>query len=369
MQVHVGTRKGLLTIEKHGGLWKIARTDFMAEPVIVTLDDPRDGSLYAALRLGHFGCKMHRSTDRGRTWTEIKVPEYPPQPDPDDKTIFNPNPSTPWKLEQIWALAAGGTDEPGRLWAGTIPGGLFTSTDHGESWSIVRPLWDRPEREHWFGGGYDHAGIHSVCVDPRDSAHVSVAISCGGVWVTRDRGRTWASKSTGMFAEYMPPDRREDPSIQDPHIMVNCPAAPDHFWVQHHNGVFRSVNDCERWTHVSSIRPSGFGFACAVHPEDPDTAWFVPAVKDETRVPVDGKVVVSRTTDGGRSFEVFSDGLPQDHAFDIVYRHGLDVDASGRVLAMGSTTGSLWISEDAGESWQTVSNFLAPVYSVRFARR
>ena len=35
--------------------------------------------------------------------------------------------------------------------------------------------------------------------------------------------------------------------------------------------------------------------AVAVHPADPDTAWFVPGISDEHRIPPRGKVVVSRT--------------------------------------------------------------------------
>ena len=67
----------------------------------------------------------------------------------------------------------------------------------------------------------------------------------------------------------------------------------------------------------------------AIHPNDPDTAWFVPALDDAARYPVDGKVVVTRTSDGGKSFDVFMDGLPQDNAFDLVYRHALEVDDTG----------------------------------------
>jgi hypothetical protein len=114
------------------------------------------------------------------------------------------------------------------------------------------------------------------------------------------------------------------------------------------------------------VRPSGFGFAVAVHPHDADTAWFVPGIKDEHRIPVDGKLVVTRTRDGGRSFEVLDRGLPQEHAYDLVLRHALDVDASGEVLAFGSTTGSLWISENGGDDWQAVSHHLPPIYAVRF---
>ncbi|WP_446914393.1 hypothetical protein, partial [Klebsiella pneumoniae] len=91
-----------------------------------------------------------------------------------------------------------------------------------------------------------------------------------------------------------------------------------------------------------------FGFAVAAHPHDPETAWFVPAVKDECRVPVDGRLVVSRTGDGGRSFQAFGDGLPAFGCYDLVYRHALDVDDTGERLAIGSTTGNLWTSEDGG---------------------
>jgi hypothetical protein len=138
-------------------------------------------------------------------------------------------------------------------------------------------------------------------------------------------------------------------------------------WCQHHNGVFRSTDRGANWREVAAIRPAKFGFAVAAHPEDPDTAWFVPAIKDEKRIPVDGKVVVARTRDGGESFEVLSNGLPQRHAYDLVWRHGLDVDESGRRLAFGSTIGGLWISEDGGDRWTMPDMRLPPVAVVRFA--
>jgi hypothetical protein len=116
------------------------------------------------------------------------------------------------------------------------------------------------------------------------------------------------------------------------------------------------------------VQPSVFGFAVAVHPNDPQTAWTVPAIKDEKRIPVDGKVVVARTRDGGQNFEVLRNGLPQEHAYDLTYRHGLDIDETGRELAFGTTTGSLWWSEDQGDHWQNLSTHLPPIYCVRFAK-
>jgi photosystem II stability/assembly factor-like uncharacterized protein len=273
----------------------------------------------------------------------------------------------PWSTVKIWALEAASAEAPGSLWCGTIPGGLFRSDDGGSSWQIVRSLWDHPKRKKWFGGGADLPGIHSICVDPRDASRVQLAVSCGGVWTTTDGGATWSCEGKGMAAAYVPPDQAYDFDVQDPHRMVQCPVKPERLWVQHHNGIFRSDDGGRVWEEVKEAGPSTFGFAVVVHPADPDTAWFVPAIKDEKRIPVDGKVVVTRTRDGGKTFDTLSRGLPQEHAYDLVYRHALDIDASGDRLAFGSTTGSLWVSEDQGDSWQTVSAHLPPVYCVRFA--
>ena len=119
------------------------------------------------------------------------------------------------------------------------------------------------------------------------------------------------------------------------------------------------------WSEIHDVTPSTFGFTVAVHPHDPDTAWLVPGLSDEHRVPVGGRVVVTRTRDGGRSFELLEKGLPQHHAYDLTYRHALAVDDTGDALAFGTTTGSLWTSNDQGNTWQCVSEHLPPVYSVR----
>ena len=83
-------------------------------------------------------------------------------------------------------------------------------------------------------------------------------------------------------------------------------------------------------------------------------------------MPVDGRLVVTRTRDGGESFEVLSDGLP-GQSWDLIYRHALDVDGSGERLAMGSTTGNLWLSESAGDRWTGLSAHLPPIAQVAFA--
>jgi photosystem II stability/assembly factor-like uncharacterized protein len=366
--LYLGTRKGFFTLRLAPSGWAIETVSFLGVAVPMLLQDPRTGRLYAAVEHGHFGTKLHVSTDNGKNWEEIACPAYPPKPDDVPETI-NPmsQEPVPWSLKKIWALEPGGLDQPGRLWCGTIPGGLFVSNDDGATWELVRSLWDHPARAGWFGGGADWPGIHSICVDPRDSRHVIIGVSCAGVWETKDDGQTWNNIGEGLEADFMPPEQAGDPGIQDPHRIVSCPADPDTVWMQHHNGIFLSRDFGQHWKRLHEAQPSAFGFGVAVHPEKPDTAWFVPGVKDEMRVPVDGALCVMRTEDGGKSFQVLREGLPQEHAYHIVYRHALEVAGDGKTLAFGSTTGSVWTSNNGGESWTRLSADLPPVYCLRFA--
>ena len=350
----VGTRKGLFELRRNDGDWKLTATHFLGDPISMLLADPSDGALYAAAALGHFRVKLQRSRDGGQSWQEMPAPAFP-------KTATEGA-----SVAYLFCLEPAGADRPGSIWCGTIPGALFLSPDRGESWTLNQPLWDLPERKDWMGGGFDDAGVASICVDPRNSARITVGVSTGGVWRSDDAGVSWHAASEGMYAEYFPPPRHRAPEVQDIHRLVQCPAAPDTMWVQHHNGVFRSTDAARSWQEVTAIRPAKFGFAVAVHPRDPDTAWFVPGVKDECRVPVDARLVVARTRDGARSFEVLTEGLPQSQAYDLVYRHALAVDETGNTLAMGSTTGHLWVTENGGDAWTLVAGHLPPINCVRF---
>src|SRR5262245_45191043 len=129
--LRVATRKGLFSFEKTANGWSIVDTAFIGDPVSMILTDARSGDRYAALNLGHFGVKLHRAAPSG-AWQEIAVPKFPPVDDGSAGSSVN----------QIWSLVEGGTDRPGRLWAGTIPGALFKSEDRGDSWQLIAALWN-----------------------------------------------------------------------------------------------------------------------------------------------------------------------------------------------------------------------------------
>lgn len=191
-----------------------------------------------------------------------------------------------------------------------------------------------------------------------------IAVSCAGVAETRDGGTTWRSANKGIVNDYLP-----DAEVEwghDPHFVTLCPAAPQHIWQQNHSGVFYSDDGAQRWRKVSKNEVAvHFGFPIAAHDTDGKTAWVVPLKSDNARVSVDGGMFVGRTTDGGESWQTFRHGLPQEHCYDVVFRHALD--QRGGHLCMGTTTGNVYASSDGGESWHCVGHNFPPVHSVRFA--
>ena len=399
-QCWIGTRKGLLKARQSPDRsWSLSAACFPGEPVSAVLPANDQGMLYAALNLGHFGPKLHRSADGGRHWEECGTPAFPKsegvagsgdgnggeskgehegegeseseregegESERESEGKHEGDGEDAKSVDFIWIMEYGAD---GCLWAGTVPAGLFRSRDQGDSWEFINSLNESPGAEEWFGGGFDDPGLHSIQIDPRDPRKLTVAISCGGVWFSEDDGANWTNKAQGMRAEYLPPEQAGNVNTQDPHRLLACPAAPDRLWAQHHNGIFRFDEADGRWREILDVAPSSFGFALAVHPRRQDTAWFVPAVKDECRIPVDNKLVVNRTVDGGDSFQALSTGLPQEPSYDLIYRHCLEVDTDGRTLMMGSTSGNLWASADGGESWQTLSTNLAEIHCIRFTRQ
>ncbi len=142
----VATRKGLFVLRADGeGGWTLSEPYFVGEPVSMVLPDPRDGALYAALNLGHFGVKLHRRRAGMADWEACAVPVYPPQPADETRAADGANaganasadnasaaapspPSPPWTLQQIWSLETGGPDEPGVLWPARFPVGSSVPT-------------------------------------------------------------------------------------------------------------------------------------------------------------------------------------------------------------------------------------------------
>ncbi|WP_409525731.1 WD40/YVTN/BNR-like repeat-containing protein [Nitrincola sp. MINF-07-Sa-05] len=387
----LGTRKGTVILDRTASGWQARPILHAGIPVCYATRDPRDGTLWASLDHGHWGPKLSRSRDDGKTWEDLSTLKYPegarhilqylPTPDFEAEAPTGEPDYANATVYKIWYLTFGGPNQPGRVYAGTIPGGLFISDDGGDSWTLNRPLWNHESRggdlfagdatsENQWGGtpasidyGVFEPGIHSILVDPRDPNHLHVAVSSAGVLESTDGGETWSGRNQGMLMDYLP-----NPAADwghDPHYITQCPGQPEHLWQQNHCGVFYSNDGAKQWKKVS-VPEAGvhFGFPIAVDEQDGRTAWVVPARADMARMTLNGGLFVARTTDGGESWQELRQGLPQEHAHDIVFRHALDV--SGDRLCFGSTTGNAYVSEDRGDTWQCLGNNFPPIYSVRF---
>ena len=384
-RILVGTRKGTFLVDRTGGAWKPRLGGHPGAGVNYVARDPHTGTLWALLGHGHWGAKLSRSTDGGATWSDapqIKYPEgarhYLPPPPSDTGEGEGAPVLKPATLLKLWCMAFGPT---GRLYVGTIPGGLFVSDDGGDTFELHLGLWNHESRggdlfagegngtTKWFGtpaaDGEFSPGIHSIVVDPADPQRVLVAISTAGVFETTDGGATWRTRNQGLRMDYAP-DPTDEWAGHDPHFVERCAGEPQHVWQQNHCGVFKSDDGAATWRRVSQPDQGvHFGFPVAVDAADGNTAWVVPGVSDARRMAIDGGLFVARSQDGGASWEALRHGLPQENAFDVVYRHALH--NAGDRLAFGSTTGNLYVSEDRGESWQAVAQNLPPIYSVRFA--
>jgi photosystem II stability/assembly factor-like uncharacterized protein len=390
-QIILGTRKGTLILDRKADGWKPRPIAHPGMSISYAARDPRDGTIWAAMDHAHWGPKLSRSKDDGATWQHLTQLAYPkgarfveqhlPTPDQDPSA----DQTTTYKdatLLKVWVLAFGGKQQPGTIHAGTLPGGLFTSRDGGDSWELNLPLWNHESRggdlfagnattkNHWGGTpaamayGEFVPGIHSIAVDPRDPNRILIGVSCAGIAGTTDGGKTWKAMNKGVLNDYLPNPEAE--WGHDPHFITQCPHDPDRLWQQNHCGVFFS-DDCARtWKRVShKDQAVHFGFPIAVDERDGRTAWVVPAHSDAQRMAVGGGLFVARTQDGGATWQTLRKGLPQENAYDVVYRHGLDV--RGDLVCFGSTTGNVYVSEDRGDSWRCVGNHLPPVHSVRIS--
>jgi photosystem II stability/assembly factor-like uncharacterized protein len=383
-RILVATRKGTFLVERTNGRWKPRLSGHPGALVNFVAQEPSTGTLWAALGHGHWGAKLSRSTDGGKTWEDATQVKYPKgarylgtaMPTEDSPEMGKPQLRDATVLK-LWCLAFGA---PGHIYVGTIPGGLFESKDGGASFELNRPLWNHESRggdlftsdgngeTHWAGTpasdtGEFAAGIHSILVDPRDPMRVLVAVSTAGVLETTDGGRSWRGRNKGMLNDYLPNPEAE--WGHDAHAIDLCHGNPDHVWQQNHAGIFYSSDGAATWKRVSRAdQGAHFGFPIAADAKDGKTAWVVPGKSDQERMAIGGGLFVARTQDGGQGWEQLRQGLPQENAYDVVYRHALGY-SDGR-LAFGSTTGNLYVSEDRGESWLTVANNLPPIHSVRF---
>jgi photosystem II stability/assembly factor-like uncharacterized protein len=347
MAVLVGTRKGLFLLRSEDRLeWALEGPLLTGFAVYHAIRDPRDGALYACTNFFEGGT-VHRSDDGGQNWERLEVGL------PEDSEL---------KLNATWHVEPGGD---GDLWLGGDPGVLFRSTDRGQTWETNRALLEHETREQWNPGAGGMC-LHSINVDADDPKRLVIGISAAGVFRSDDAGETWEPVNKGTAADFLP-DPYPDVG-QCVHKVLVHPADRERVWQQSHCGVYRSDDRGSSWERLDGNGlPSDFGFPLMLDPRDPDTAFVIPEEGAMNRVTPDGRLGVYRTRDGGASWELVSNGLPQT-AWVAVLREASAWDGlEPNGLYFGTQSGSVLASRDGGDSWTEAARWLPPILSVETA--
>jgi serine/threonine protein kinase len=352
----VGTTKGafILRSNTNRARWEVGGPYFHGHAVYTMIYDGRGGQhrIWASTQ-SFWGTLLRSSEDFGKSWTN-----------PQEASIRFPA-DTGVSLKNIWQISLGRADQPDVLYCGVDPAALFETRDGGETWSLVRGLFDHPHRPRWVPGNGGLA-LHTIVVDPADRQRMYVAISAGGVYRTNDAGRTWTAQNRGIRVTFMPGKYPE--FGQCVHKIVMHPARPERLFLQNHWGLYRSDDSSENWTDIANGVPSDFGFAMVMHPRNPDCVYIVPVESDQFRCACDGRLRVYRTRNGGASWEPLARGLPQKQAYETVLRDAMTVDSLDPAgIFFGTRSGQLFGSCDEGRTWNKILDGLPAIVCVRSA--
>lgn len=243
-------------------------------------------------------------------------------------------------LKNIWQICLGREEDPDLLYCGVEPAALFESRNGGETWTLVRGLFDHSHRPR-SAPGNGGLCLHTILPDPTNHERMYVAVSAGGTYRTEDGGRTWRACNRGIRVEFMPEKYPE--FGQCVHKIVMHPSRPERLFLQHHWGLYRSDDAAENWKDIRNGVASDFGFAMVMHPRDPDCVYILPVESDEFRCTPEGRLRVYRTRNAGASWQPLTRGLPQKAAYETVLRDGMTADSLDPLgIYFGTRSGQLY---------------------------
>ncbi|MBW3536053.1 MAG: hypothetical protein KY453_12710, partial [Gemmatimonadetes bacterium] len=243
--------------------------------------------------------------------------------------------------------------EPGTYYMGSTGGGVFKTTDFGESWHNVSDGW------------FETPSIGAVRVAPSDPDVVWVAtgsdgyrsnvITGLGVYRSLDAGRTWRflglrdiGNTGAIEIDPRDPDRAYVAAIGHP------------FGPNPERGLYRTTDGGESWQKVLFISDSTGIVDVEIDPRSPDVL-YASSWRGERRpwtiISGGHEGGVYKSTDGGDSWRKLGGGLPEG----LIGKIDLGVAASDPrvVYALYEAPegrDGLYRSGDGGETWEHVSS-------------
>jgi len=178
-----------------------------------------------------------------------------------------------------------------------------------------------------------------------------------------DGGQSWVFANKNTRADFLPEKYPE--YGQCIHRFVQHPTKPNVLYQQNHCGIYKSVNGGDDWIDIQHNLPSEFGFPIALDAHNPDTVYVI-VENPYGRNNVNEQFTVYRTENGGEEWQALTEGLPAGPGVRLgVLRHAMCADTLDPCgVYVGTNTGQLFATNNRGDSWRLIADFLPPIYSV-----
>jgi photosystem II stability/assembly factor-like uncharacterized protein len=320
----IATVDGVAKLSQDGDRWTIAERWLSGHHVSAIALDPA-GNMF----VGTYWDGIFASLDGGATWE--------PRVNGLEET-------------EVWSLIAVARGDGVRLFAGTQPANLYVSDDAGASWTKRRSLRSAPSVESWsFPAPPHQAHVKHIIVDPNDPETVYACVEVGMLLRSADSGETW-EEVRGTY--------------EDVHRVLLHPDRPERLIVPTGNGVYLSEDrgaTFERLTNAES-EIGGYPDPTVLHPASPDLLLVAAAHRNPGtwRESHDAGSRIARSRDGGRSWEVLTNGLPDRFRANVAAMSLEAAGESSQVVA-ATTDGDVYRSTDEGEHWEEIIHGMSPV--------
>ena len=272
-----------------------------------------DHGLFAASKTG-----LYRSVDQGKTWNRLDVPKT-----------------------EVYAVAV--SPDGSRLYAGTHPAHMYVSTDEGKTWTELEDFQELPSRDQWHTPrhrGKSH--VRSLGVHPDAPSRIIAGVEVGGVHISDDNGETWTERREGLETE-----RGDNLQYDVHHVLV---VTADEYVVSCGGGLYRTRDAGRSWTRLDTelsgpYFQEAFSYQGILYAAAQTLPPTLPMGAQYDKRDVNASLFES--TDGGDTFE----SKPYPGAPDEFIYAWTGID--GCVLA-GTTEGRVIIHEN--NTWTTLGH-------------
>lgn len=336
LNLMVGTVRGVyaVTREMPGSAWKVTHKAMTEKQISAVLFEPQSGFLFAGV---HGNGGLWWSRDGGQTWT------------PRMSGLDKPH---------VYTLAVQYRGDKTVLFAGVEPAGLYRSDDLGETWHDLPSLVKVPGVERWNFPPPPHiAHVKHIAFHPTDPAVYYVCIEQGALLKTEDDGQTWLETSTF--------EADDDFFRNDTHRTVVRKTNTDDVFLATGEGLYRSLDAGKTWDHIT-FRSDRIGYpdVLFLDPRDDNVIYLggAGAAPREWRkmTPPKSNAGLIRSTDNGRTWLELTQGLP-DPVVGNIEAMTMHHWADQVTFFAGTATGEVFVSEDAGSSWNVLAKDLPPI--------